>query len=87
MGSDNSVRGKLRRDDSLKVPGISFSGYGEPDYKPKGFNVTAAQFQDGAASHGSKSNSRKAATAQIAKIPYPLALYIARVFKSGGELR
>lgn len=29
----------------------------------------------------SKSNARKAASAQIAKIPYPLALHIARVFK------
>lgn len=38
-------------------------------------------FQDGAARHGSKSNSRKAASAMIAKIPLPLARHIARVFK------
>lgn len=38
-------------------------------------------FQDGAAMHGSKSNSRKAASAMIAKIPYPLAQHIARTFK------
>ena len=38
-------------------------------------------FQDGAARHGSRSSSRKAASAIIAKIPFPLALYIAQVFK------
>ena len=32
-------------------------------------------------STSSKSNARKAASAQIAKIPFPLAQYIARVFK------
>jgi hypothetical protein len=38
-------------------------------------------FQDGAAKHGSKSDSRKAASALIAKIPFPLAQHIARCFK------
>ena len=38
-------------------------------------------FQDGAATHGSKSNARKAASAMIARIPFPLAQYIAKVFK------
>jgi len=38
-------------------------------------------FQDGAARHGSKSDSRKAASAMIAKIPFPLANHIARTFK------
>ena len=37
-------------------------------------------FQDGAAKHGSRSDSRKAASAMIAKIPYPLASHIARCF-------
>jgi hypothetical protein len=37
-------------------------------------------FQDGATRHGSKSNSRKAASAMIAKIPYPLAQHIARCY-------
>ncbi len=37
-------------------------------------------FQDGAARHGSRSNARKAASAQIAKIPLPLARHIARVY-------
>lgn len=38
-------------------------------------------FQDGAAKHGSKSSARKAASAQIAKIPAPLARHIASVYK------
>lgn len=38
-------------------------------------------FQDGAAKSGSKSKARKAASAQIAKIPLPLSQYIASVFK------
>lgn len=41
-------------------------------------------FQDGAAAPVSRSNSRKAASAMIAKIPYPLAQHIARVFKPRG---
>ncbi len=40
-----------------------------------------AWFQDGAARHGSKSNSRKAASAMIAKIPFALSNYIAKHFK------
>jgi len=38
-------------------------------------------FQDRAARHGLRSNSRKAASAMIAKIPYALASHIARCFK------
>lgn len=38
-------------------------------------------FQDGAAKSGSKSNARKAASAAIAKIPFPLAQHIARMWK------
>jgi hypothetical protein len=38
-------------------------------------------FQDGAARSGSKSNARKAVSAQIAKIPFALSLYIATHFK------
>ena len=40
-----------------------------------------AWFQDGAARHGSKSNSRKMASAMIAKIPLPLSRHIAATFK------
>jgi hypothetical protein len=38
-------------------------------------------FDQGIAKHSSRSDSRKAASAQIAKIPFPLASYIARQFK------
>lgn len=38
-------------------------------------------FQDGASRHGSRSRSRKMASAMIAKIPFPLAQHIARTFK------
>lgn len=38
-------------------------------------------FQDGAAKSGSKSSARKAASAAIAKIPFPLAQHIAMVWK------
>lgn len=38
-------------------------------------------FSEGAAKHGSKSDSRKAASAMIAKIPFALSQYIAQTFK------
>jgi hypothetical protein len=38
-------------------------------------------FDTGIAAHGSKSSKRKAASAMIAKIPFPLAQHIARTFK------
>lgn len=81
----------------LKVPGISWSGHGEPGYKAQGFNVAAAQryragvkqeglsgpawFDGGIASKSSKSDSRKASRAAIAEIPFELASHIARIFK------
>lgn len=40
-------------------------------------------FDQGAAAHSSKSNSRKAASAQIAKIPFVLSSHIARVYHPG----
>ena len=69
MGWDNSVRGKCRRNDSIGISGPRNNGKGDK------------WFQDGAATFGSKSSARKAASAQIAKIPFPLAQHIARVFK------
>ncbi len=45
-----------------------------------------AWFQDGAARHGSKSNSRKFASAMIAKIPEPLSRHIARSFLPATDL-
>lgn len=62
-----------------KSGGYSWSDYGKPGYKAQGFNTTNAQRLR--ETEGVKSISRKAASAQIAKIPFPLAQYIARVFK------
>ena len=92
--------GKSFQSESVKVAGLNWSGHGQPGYKPKGFNVTAAQnyrqqneglkqggdwFGPGencsiSRRTGSKSDSRKAASAMIAKIPFPLASHIARCF-------
>jgi hypothetical protein len=58
--------------EGVKQPGIS---------GPRDNGKGDAWFQDGAARHGSKSNSRKAASAMIAKIPFPLAKWIAKCFK------
>lgn len=84
---DNPVRGAAVGE-GLKVPGIKLSEVG--------FNVAAAQryregvkqqgsgpewFDLGIARHSSKSNSRKAASAMIAKIPPELARHVARMFK------
>lgn len=46
-----------------------------PHGEPLGKNVLGRK-------HGSKSKARKAASAEIAKIPFPLAQHIARCFKS-----
>jgi hypothetical protein len=97
-----------RENDGRKVPGMNWSRHGDPDYKPQGFNVTAAQryreefkvTEDGVKGFtpngqplgkntlgrrfGSKSDSRKAASAMIAKIPFPLSSHIARCFKPQG---
>jgi hypothetical protein len=96
-----------RESDSVKVVGLNWSKHGEPGYKAKGFNVTAAQRfraegvkysqsgdawfdgkprdkmlgDKGPAAYGSGSDSRKAASAAIAKIPFPLSQHIARCFK------
>ena len=86
---------KLVDNGALKVPGINWSGYGSPGYRPQGFNVTAAQryreeqgtkqegsgpawFDSALCKKSSRSDSRKAASAQIARIPFTLASYIAR---------
>lgn len=82
---------------ALKVPGFNFHQFektGKPggsfqsaalDYGRKGFVTGLGKGhdwrQDPSARYNSKSASRKAASAQIAKIPYPLALHIARIFK------
>ena len=78
----------------LKVPGINWSDRTKP---AQGFNVTAAQryreeikqpglsgrawFDHGASEYSSRSDSRKTASALIAKIPFELSSHIARIFK------
>ena len=132
QGSWFAADAKERGANGCKVGGLSWSGHGEPGYKPQGFNVVAAQHarsagvkaasesgrrtdvgngarftsreerrkeasgangdkgfvtglgkghdwrQDPNARFNSKSDSRKAASAQIARIPFTLASYIAR---------
>lgn len=67
----NTTSGKGRNPDGRKQPGIS---------GPRNNGLGDAWFQDGAAAHGSKSPARKMASAMIAKIPEPLARYIARTY-------
>jgi C-5 cytosine-specific DNA methylase len=83
--------GKSFQLESVKVSGLDWSGFGKPGYKAQGFNVTAAQrvrqnppfgWQGSIMQKGSsRSDSRKAASAMIAKIPFPLSSHIARCFK------
>jgi C-5 cytosine-specific DNA methylase len=67
----DSSPGTLRSFSGTKQSGIS---------GPRNNGKSNRWFQDGAATFGSKSNSRKAASALIAKIPFPLANHIAKVF-------
>lgn len=62
---------KYTKTDGRKQPGIS---------GPRNNGMGDRWFEDGAARHGSKSPSRKRASAEIAKIPFPLAQHIARTF-------
>jgi hypothetical protein len=77
-----------------KVSGLDWSKYGQPNYKAEGFNVVAEQrlregtkgfarrFEDSPMARvSSRSNSRKAASALIAKIPFTLAQHVAQCFK------
>jgi hypothetical protein len=67
------------------------SGHGQnPDGRPLADSVKqhgsgSAWFDTGVASHGSKSSARKAASARIAKIPFPLAHWIARVTRDATQ--
>lgn len=93
--------------EAVKVRGLNWNNYGQDDYRPQGFNVTAAKRyreEQGVKQGGSGSEwfdkavderrkrtpemirqhigqSRKAASAQIAMIPYPLAQHVARIYK------
>jgi len=81
---------------SIKSGGYSWSDYGKPGYKPIGFNrenerrIIDGLKMGGTWWHdatnnivrrcGSRSKARKAASAQIAKIPFPLAQWIAKCY-------
>jgi len=69
----------------------SFYLWGDlPALIPKALSATKQHgsgpiwFDTGIAKHGSATSARKAASAQIAKIPRPLAEHIAKVFKPEG---
>lgn len=64
----------LRRIDESGTKQAGISG-------PRNNGKGDAWFQDGAARHGSQSTSRKAKSALIAKIPFPLSQHIAQHFK------
>jgi len=76
FGIDNRGRPTLRSDPS-KTPN---AGYHDSGIKQGGdwFNSDLPSISR---LHSSKSPARKAASAAIAKIPYPLARHVARVFK------
>ncbi len=76
--SDRTLRGQdfTRIAGRQAQNGIKQGGICGPRENGKG----DAWFQDGAARHGSKSNARKAASAAIAKIPFALAQWIAKVY-------
>jgi len=71
----NPVNRVSGAEDGTKHGGDWFSGYGG------GFGWDHSQMRQ----HSSKSPARKAATAQIAKIPFPLARHIAEVYKPVSE--
>jgi C-5 cytosine-specific DNA methylase len=77
--------GKIRHDPRYPHLDPNHSEY--TGVKQPGLSGTRANgkgdrwFQDGAARSGSKSAARKAASAKIAKIPFPLSQHIARVYR------
>ena len=63
----------------VKVSGLNWSGYGNHNYKAEAFNTTAEKrLRKGVGN----TDSRKAASAAIAKIPFPLARHIAQCCKA-----
>lgn len=67
--------------DGRKVPGLNWSGSDRPGYKAQAFNSTAARQLACDPMARTRGQARKAASAQIAKIPFPLAQWIARCYK------
>lgn len=70
----NPVSGEYQRDEDAGVKMRSSGHYKKPGSGPDWFD-------GGPAAYSSRSDSRKAASARIAKIPFPLANWIARVYK------
>jgi len=78
--SNRDLRGQdFTRIAGKQSDGVKFSQSGDAwfDGKPRDEMLG----DKGPAAYGSKSNARKAASAMIAKIPFPLAQHIARCFK------
>lgn len=72
----NSGHSRNPVNDGVKVSGDWFGSYAEQ--KASG-TISPGRL------HGNRSSARKAASAAIAKIPFPLASHIARVFHPGRE--
>jgi hypothetical protein len=96
--ANNTASGRGQNPDGRKLPGFRFDGSGrsfqtasvdglkQPGISGPRMNGKGdAWFQDGAAIHGSKSPARKAASAAIAKIPFTLSRYIARVYSPDAQ--
>jgi hypothetical protein len=93
--SDGSTNFHQGRYDGSKVAGFRFDGSGKSFQTASvkaamkddesGNKMGGDWFSDPTSTcrrHGSKSKARKAASAMIAKIPFPLAQHIAKVFKT-----
>lgn len=75
----------------VKVPGLNWSGSERPGYQAQSFNSTSERRTNtgngvrftsrDCGQHSSRSPKRKMASAAIAKIPLPLAQWIARAWK------
>jgi hypothetical protein len=76
LGFNTLADRQLREQNELVPDGLKQAGISGERDNGKGDRW----FQDGAASHGSKSKARKAAAAMIAKIPIALSSYIAEHF-------
>ena len=95
--NENGEYSRFGKNEAVKVSGDWFGNYAEmkaagtisptriTSSKPSGVKQTGlsgpAWFDNGNAHLSSRSNARKAASAQIAKIPFELSHYIATVYK------
>lgn len=81
---------KFHEHEKTGKPGRSFQSAAVAEYQPEaGLKMGGDWFSDPTSTcrrHGSKSNARKAASAMIAKIPFPLAQWIARTYKPHAEV-